>query len=172
MLKNSPASNPPSSEAHLFFCKNGGPPENDVKKYIHEVWSILRDIREASLRFIYATGSSSASSVELDERLVKLKDVKAFHRASKRQEAVVTMRDQPGGRLNLLDELTVLANLATTGTEATFRRTTTRLYTLTLCPNRCEKLVLQLEATWYSGSAETAVDRCACGLSRCTGDYG
>ena len=145
MLGNYAPSGPTSSETHLFFCQNGGPPANDVQKYIHQVWSILRHIREASLRPNVA--DPCANSPELTREVMKLSDVAhsfvintTLHRAKKRLpsiEALWETMEPPlldGFEGKLIHLLLTLAKSAMNSDEARFLSKTRLLWDMTKSP--------------------------------------
>ncbi|KAJ7274263.1 hypothetical protein C8J57DRAFT_1715126 [Mycena rebaudengoi] len=152
MLGSFIASIPTSSQTHLFFCQNGGPPENDVREHIHRVWSVLREIRAATLEHSIAVDTSTDSpelttTADGITHLRKLGNVvyafvldTALHRAKKRLPSIAALREtmEPplldGFEGKLTHLLLTLAKSAMDSNESLFRICTRLLCDMTTSP--------------------------------------
>ncbi|KAJ7288093.1 hypothetical protein C8J57DRAFT_506651 [Mycena rebaudengoi] len=140
---------PTGSETHLFFCQHGGPPADDVQEHIHQVWSVLREIRAATLEHVDTSTDSPELTMTADKtiHLRKLADVvypfvinQALYRAQKKLPSIAALRetlDPPlldGFEGKLTHLLLTLAKSAMDSDESLFRSCTGQLWDMTTSP--------------------------------------
>ncbi|KAJ7288090.1 hypothetical protein C8J57DRAFT_1494410 [Mycena rebaudengoi] len=152
MLGNCISTAPTGSETHLFFCQNGGPSADNVREHIHRVWSVLREIRAATLEHGIAVDTFTDSpeltmTADKTIHLRKLADVvypfvinQALFRAKKNLPSIAALRDTldppllDGFEGKLTHLLLTLAKSALDSDESLFRSCTGQLWDMTRSP--------------------------------------
>ncbi|KAJ7288088.1 hypothetical protein C8J57DRAFT_1641162 [Mycena rebaudengoi] len=140
MLGNCISAAPTGSETHLFFCQNGGPSADNVREHIHRVWSVLREIRAATLEHGNAVDTQNHTLAQAGRRRLSIRDQPGALSRQKNLPSITALRDTLDPQLldgfegKLTHLLLTLAKSAMDSDESLFRSCTEQLWDMTRSP--------------------------------------